>query len=174
MFHYLIMQWPRVRAEDQELTVLKVPVQKHEVGDKITYSYPMVTFGFAASVVVGEDGQLIKNAVSGLSKCTDLSGLNSFLKEKAIEYKTDDLLEWRFAMMQKTILGKVIEQYGSLEKYQEVLTQSTSFAYEALLPFFKSQPVKNMNVQGTVTGRFDSSKPNSPNSVNSECVDCNE
>lgn len=179
MFHYLLLQWPRVRAHDSELVILKVPVVKSNVGiEKApTYTYPLVTFPFASSMVLDQNFEIIKNSVVGFNVPTDAKGLAKYFEDKAIEYKSDDLHEWRYALLQRVILGKVNEIYGSLDKYKEDTRNDKSLAYDALLPFFVSSPVKNMNVQGTMTGRLSASKPNKsngPNSVNSECVDCND
>ena len=179
MFHYLLLQWPRVRAHDSELVILKVPVIKSEVGleKSPTYSYPLATFPFAASMVLDSEFKILRNAVVGFNLPTDEEGLATFFESKAIDYNSEDFHEWRYALLQRSIISKVVEIHGSLANYHVNTRNDKSLAYTALLPFFVSSPVKNMNVQGTKTGRLSASQPNKangPNSVNSECVDCND
>jgi len=179
MFHYLLLQWPRVRAHDPEIVVLKMPVIVHDIGDKIITTYPIASMSFASSIILNDKFEITKNSINGLTNCTDPEGLENYVKGRALDYNTEDLHEWRYALLQRSITSKVLDQYESLTSYMELNQGVPSLLYNALQPFFISKPVtlNGSSFQGITSGRLSTSTHNRSNtlkSVNSDCTDCNE
>lgn len=182
---YVIFTWPFVRAEDPEVVAFEVEVETTESGRHV---YPFASFPFAATLIVTEEGEVLRNSIQGLGEVTDREGLLDYIKQIYKAFDESKTHEWVKALTPGAVNEKIVAVYGSTEAYRQQKLNKNHMLFDSLVPFFKSRPVKpffrhagpssmlsDINFKAAQTGRFSATEANSsaePQTVNDNCPDC--